>query len=383
MIGEVVPEPLVNQFETASSNEGSWLDAVDDCCSQLSSNITNESLGFVYSSGFSKEQVSFICKRLVDQFNMDSWVGATGMGILRNSQEDYDKPALNVMIGTFPKHSFRLFSGAVTGLETFYREHSSWFQSNFQNFAVVHADPQTSGLLDLIPSLSDALGGGYLVGALSSSHEQATQIVDGHTSNDVSGVLFSDSVIVHTGVTQGCSPISPHREITRVDQNIIVSIDGRPALEVFKEDIGRELAKDMTLVADRIFAALPVLGSDTGDYVVRNILGIDAANNLIAIGDRVTIGDPIMFCQRDQFTAKDDLIRMLRDLKKRCGSSLPRGGIYFSCLGRGRHTFGDDSTEMKLIEQELGGFPLVGFFANGEISHRRLYTYTGVMTLFM
>ena len=30
----------------------------------------------------------------------------------------------------------------------------------------------------------------------------------------------------------------------------------------------------------------------------------------------------------------------------------------------------------------LGEFPLVGFFANGEISHDRLYAYTGVLVLF-
>jgi small ligand-binding sensory domain FIST len=30
----------------------------------------------------------------------------------------------------------------------------------------------------------------------------------------------------------------------------------------------------------------------------------------------------------------------------------------------------------------LGDFPLVGFYANGEISRDRLYRYTGVLTLF-
>ncbi len=44
--------------------------------------------------------------------------------------------------------------------------------------------------------------------------------------------------------------------------------------------------------------------------------------------------------------------------------------------------FGDASQELKIIERELGDVPLVGFFCNGEISHRRLYTYTGVLTLF-
>jgi small ligand-binding sensory domain FIST len=31
----------------------------------------------------------------------------------------------------------------------------------------------------------------------------------------------------------------------------------------------------------------------------------------------------------------------------------------------------------------LGDFPLVGFFANGEIFHDRLYGYTGVPAVFL
>ena len=36
----------------------------------------------------------------------------------------------------------------------------------------------------------------------------------------------------------------------------------------------------------------------------------------------------------------------------------------------------------RLIRETLGDFPLIGFFANGEISRDRLYGHTGVLTLF-
>jgi small ligand-binding sensory domain FIST len=61
----------------------------------------------------------------------------------------------------------------------------------------------------------------------------------------------------------------------------------------------------------------------------------------------------------------------------------PAGGVYYSCLARGPNLLGGDSEELKLIEDALGSFPLVGFFGNGEISHDRLYGYTGVLTLFV
>jgi small ligand-binding sensory domain FIST len=59
-----------------------------------------------------------------------------------------------------------------------------------------------------------------------------------------------------------------------------------------------------------------------------------------------------------------------------------RGGLYHTCLGRGRHLFGEASAELSLIRDLLGDVPLAGFYANGEISHNRLYGYTGVLTLF-
>ncbi|UCE76454.1 MAG: FIST C-terminal domain-containing protein, partial [Gammaproteobacteria bacterium] len=80
-------------------------------------------------------------------------------------------------------------------------------------------------------------------------------------------------------------------------------------------------------------------------------------------------------------TALEDMQRMLEALKKRL-SGPPSGGLYFSCLGRGRELFGEESAELEMIRQALGDFPLVGFFANGEISNQRLYGYTGVLALF-
>ncbi len=52
-------------------------------------------------------------------------------------------------------------------------------------------------------------------------------------------------------------------------------------------------------------------------------------------------------------------------------------------IEEGSYQFGGNSEELKLIHDQLGDFPLVGFFANGEISHNRLYGYTGVLTLFL
>jgi small ligand-binding sensory domain FIST len=93
------------------------------------------------------------------------------------------------------------------------------------------------------------------------------------------------------------------------------------------------------------------------------------------------VRDQILFCRRDPESARADLQRMLRQLKSRLPGP-PKAGVYVSCIARGAALFGDKGVESGLIREELGAFPLVGFFANGEISRDRLYGHTGVLTLF-
>jgi small ligand-binding sensory domain FIST len=230
--------------------------------------------------------------------------------------------------------------------------------------------------------MPEQLGNGYLIGGLTSSENHYFQVADELTEGSLSGVVFRDTPMV-TGLSQGCTPITEPRRLTACDNHMAISIDNRPALDVFKEDIGEVLARDIDRAAGYIFAAFPVQGSDTGDYLVRNVIGFDPDNNLLAIGEHMTPDSAIMFCRRDGKSAVEDMQRMLADVKKRLKGAEPRGGIYISCLGRGRHLFGENSEEMKMISEVFGDIPLVGFYANGEIAGQRLYGYTGVLTLFL
>jgi len=88
----------------------------------------------------------------------------------------------------------------------------------------------------------------------------------------------------------------------------------------------------------------------------------------------------LVFCKRDAQTAREDLGRILAELEHEVPAA--RGALYFSCVGRGEHMFGRRGAEQEMIKDAIGAIPLVGFFCNGEISHDRLYGYTGVLTLF-
>jgi small ligand-binding sensory domain FIST len=73
---------------------------------------------------------------------------------------------------------------------------------------------------------------------------------------------------------------------------------------------------------------------------------------------------------------------MLHDIRQQSGCA-PQAALYFSCVMRGANLFGPESQELGLVRAALGDIPLVGFFANGEISNGRLHEYTGALALFL
>ena len=125
------------------------------------------------------------------------------------------------------------------------------------------------------------------------------------------------------------------RRIDEARDNVVMTIDGRPALEVFLEDIGPELAQDLRRLGGMIFAGLPVAGSDTGDYLVRNLMAIDPRQGWIVLGAEVAPGDQIVFCRRDPESASKDLgAHAARSSAAGCRGRR-KAGIYVSCIARG------------------------------------------------
>jgi small ligand-binding sensory domain FIST len=363
--------------------DDSWEHACSQVADRLGTAAEGCDLGFLYVTDAFSNDLGRITEYLRSETGVAHWVGTQGVGICSTGVETYDRPAMVAMATDIPSDRFRLLPGGSEDLQGFLLATEEWRKQHDASFAIVHGDPRQAATPRLIAELADGLDGGFVVGGLTSSESDNTiQLADDLTEGGLSGVLLAGTVPVATGLTQGCSLIGAKHEITEAQHNIIATIDGRPALDVFREDIGETLSRDLNRVAGYIFAALPIRGSDTGDYLVRNLVGIDPDQGLIAVGDLVETGMGIQFAKRDANSAREDLVRMLHDLKARTGGSA-RGALYFSCLGRGRNLFGDESEELEIIREELGDVPLAGFYANGEISHRRLYGYTGVLTLLL
>ena len=362
---------LTEPFQAGWGADADWRVALGACLEMIEPDAARHGPGFVYLSDHFAADAQAILTVLRGRTGIDDWVGTVGIGILANERQFFDTPAIAVMLAEIPDGTSRLLRPGTPSSLPF----TPWF-------GVAHATPEQPELRESLRVLEQQPGG-YWVGGLAASRGQGPVLARSLAVGGPAGVVFSDQVPIVTALTQGCTPIGPAREITRADRNIVIELDGRPAFELFRQDIGEILSRNLDRIPGFIFSGLAPAGQDGSDYLVREIAGVDPQHGLVAVAEEVTVGQRLTFCRRDGASAVADMERMLDTLEQRADGATPRGGLYFSCLGRGPNLFDDTRTEAAMIRERFPDLPLVGFFGNGEIANSRLYAYTGVLSLFL
>jgi small ligand-binding sensory domain FIST len=332
-----------------------------------------------------------------------------------NNAEYFDEPAMALMLCDLAPEQYRVFSGV------------SPLPADWANAALVHADPHTPELTELIGEMAARTRQGYLFGGLSASRSRSMQFAvraddagdpmahGGVLEGGLSGVAFSPQVKLLSRVTQGCQPIAPEREITQAEGHVVLQLAGEPALDVMLADLGISLSEPQKAIAvvRSTLVGLSAAGQSgvgrTGhlghDVRVRHIIGLDPLRHGVAIAEHLQAGMRLAFCRRDVQAARADLVRVCAEIREELepeslsieainalsddpSPTMPpagqriAGAVYVSCTGRGGPHFGGPNAELQIIRHALGDVPLVGFFAAGEIGRQQLYGYTGVLTVF-
>jgi len=386
---------------------------------QMSSSLhaVTPTLALLYITDHYADQAQDILDHLSAELpSVTDWSGTVGVGIAANNVEYFDEPALAVMLLDLPSDQYRVFSG-VSPLGLGFEAHT----------ALVHADGETADLSELLAEMAARTDTGYLFGGLCSSRSRNVQFAlaadgtvsgqgraSGVFSGGLSGVAFGPDVALISRVTQGCKPISPAHVITESKTNVVLQLDGEPALDVLLRDLDISLDEPQqalqTVRNTLVGLARPPTGSDSAavrktgnfgnDVLVRHIIGLDPGHGGVALSEYAHVGGQLAFCQRNMQAARADLTRICAEIREELspeeelapapggapasagGQRVIAGAIYVSCTGRGGPHFGGPSAEMQIVRRALGDVPLVGFFGNGEIAHEHLYGFTGVLTVF-
>jgi small ligand-binding sensory domain FIST len=177
-------------------------------------------------------------------------------------------------------------------------------------------------------------------------------------------------VRLRTVVSQGCRPIGRPYVVTKAERNVIFELGGRPALVQLREIFAELPTREQQLVQQALHVGRVVSEYqdrfEQGDFLVRNVVGIDSTSGAIAIGDYIRAGQTVQFHIRDEEAADAELKQLLA--KARAASDAPpAGGLLFTCNGRGTRMFSQPHHDAAAIAQACGPLPLAGFFAQGEI----------------
>ena len=325
----------------------------------------------------------------------DQIVGSSGAGILTGAGEIEGRPGVAVLVFASDKVQGRPF------LFQLLREHDEEVGAKIAQAAgadrgsllALFPDTYNGQPHQLLHGIEEKIGFVPVVGAGSteSGMAQATYQICGETcrSNAVAGLQLSGSFEAIVDITQGCQPITDPMVITKADGNLILEIDDRPALEVFAKLLKGPLAQDLRRALMFIFVGLPA-GPDqdaivAGQYLVRNIIGLDPAKGILGIAEQVREGQSMIFTLRDGQRAREDLTQMLQRQSQKLDGKNPAFGLYFNCCARGSSLYGMPGIDTAYIRQALGDFPLLGMFGGYELAplgtKNHLFAYTGVLTL--
>jgi small ligand-binding sensory domain FIST len=358
------------RFRVAHAGGDDWRRAVGECTARLGGGPFG--LGFLYVADVWADRLPDILSGLRQATGVRDWVGSVGIGVSADDAEYWDEPAIAVLVASLPAESWRLLSTLEAGPPA--------AADAAMPVAVVHADPRCPDLGEVLAAAADATPA-FLVGGLTSSRGACYQVANRVTRGSASGVLLAPEAGVQAGLTQGCRPLGEPHRVTESADTVVMTLDGVPALEILRHDLAGLRSDVLARIAGNIHVALPISGADRPDYLVRNLVGVDPERGWLAIGDRIAVGDRLMFVRRDADSARADLEAMLARLRSRLAGP-PAAGLYFSCVARGVNMFGGPGVELRLIRDTLGRFPLAGMACAGEICNGRLYGYTGVLAVF-
>lgn len=357
-------------------------------------------LGLVFISSSFASEYSRLMPLLQEYLSLPHLIGCSGGGIVGMSPEEQvheveGKPAINLCLAHLPEVKIQPFQLSPQDLPDLDSPPQAWIEQIGVDPAdqpqfILLIDPMSSRINDLLQGLDYAYPGSTKVGGLASGGmaggTTAVFCQDQSYTGATVGVALSGNITIESIVAQGCRPVGPVYRVIQGDRNIILEIEPESVatssqtseamspLEALQQLIQTLDEADRELAQNSLFVGVVrdefKLSLEPGDFLIRNLMGVDPRVGAIAIGDRVRAGQRIQFHLRDARTSAEDLELLLKSyqLNNPLNSTnlSQAGALMFSCLGRGEHLYQQPNFDSELFRRYLN-LPVSGFFCNGEI----------------
>jgi small ligand-binding sensory domain FIST len=368
-------------FAAALSTAESTARALDEVCDQVHGSMpAAPDLAAVFFTPHHTDHAPVIARSLQERLQPRCLIGCIGEAVVGTGREVEQRPGLSLWLGSW---------GGRVELEPCHltpRQTPDGLSLLGWPDALVEGDPAQATLLLLgdpftfpameifLPQVNADYRGLRVHGGMASgmAGPDQTPLIFGpdvHTVGAV-GVLLRGPVRLRGVVSQGCRPVGRPLVITKGQDNVIAELGGQSPLDQLRAVYQELPARDQELFQKGPHVGLVIdeyrETFGRGDFLVRNLYGIDRSSGAMAITDRIRVGQTVQFHVRDAESADEDLRLLLRqDLAAH--SAPPGGALLFTCNGRGMRLFGEPNHDAGVLRSELGPVPVAGLFAAGEL----------------
>lgn len=372
------------RWVSALSEKSDLHKAVAECAAALKTAAqTPPDLLFAFPSPHYADYYDKLPGLLKKETGAERIVGCSGGGIIGGGREVEHRRALAVVGAWLPGVTVTEFHVTQENMPDPDAPPKAWRDwtgvpvesaESIPDFILL-SDPFSVNAEDFAQGLDFAYPGAVKIGGLASGAMQpggnALFARGRRFDRGAVGIALRGNVVVDTIVAQGCRPIGKPLQITKCERNLLIELDETRTLTVLENLIEHLPPEDQELAKTSLFIGVvkdSTRSSDSKrDYLIRNLVGLDPKNGILAVGAYVRHGQTVQFHLRDRKASAQDLHERLTRYRDRDEPALPQGALLFSCLGRGENLYQEPNHDTDMFLKEFGKVPVGGFFCNGEI----------------
>ena len=372
------------QWASALSQQNTLRQALEECAASIRATMgdTAADLAVVFaSSEYASDYVdlpSMVRELLGSQVLV---LGCSGGGIIGGGAEIEQEPAVSLTAASLPGVNIKPIRLEGDVLPDMDASPDKWHEAlgvtpDEEPQFVLLVDPMSFPAQNLLLGMDYAYPAAAKIGGLASAGQGARQNglflgQDYHDSGAI-GVALSGNIVVETVVAQGCRPIGNPMRVTKSDRNFLVELDEQQPLNVLRSIFQQADQRDRDLMQNSLFLGVVMDAlidePQQGDFLIRNVMGMDQRSGVLAIGEMLKEGQLVQFHLRDAETSAEDLSAVLERYAIDNRENPAHGALLFSCLGRGKYLYGKSNHDTEVFHDKVGAtVPLGGFFCNGEI----------------
>ncbi len=304
--------------------------------------------------------------------------GCNATGLIGGGMEEEEEPGVAILGGRLPDVTLSTLHLEQATLPPLTASSEHWWRKldigpeSAASFVLL-ADAATFDAESCARGLDRAYPGATVIGALSTGSQApgAARLLanDGLQSAGAMLLALTGNVVIDPVLAQGCKPIGDPLFVTACDGNLISELDGRRPKELLTALFTQLDEADRTGFGDSLCIGFALPGPrqsvGAGDFLIRNVLGLDPDTGALWVGARLAPNAIVQFHLRDGGIAS-------QELESRLGESLaarppPVAALLFACAGRGRHLFGVTGHDSGTLRRRID-IPVAGMFSAGEIA---------------